>query len=198
MDCTALDVKAYLLGELDAAERERVEAHLAGCPHCREELERLRWTQAALLTLREEEIPRRLAFVSDPVLAPRWWQRWWASGPQLGFASAVVLALAIVAHGLLRPAPAPPAAPVADTAALEQRLSREFERRLEAAVREAVAEVEARQARRTEQALASLRQEFEFQRKADLLAVEENFNVLKKRMNVLQIHLAANLEGGPR
>ncbi len=197
MSCAPFDIKGYLLGERNESERKHTEAHVAVCPACREELERLRWTQAALLALREEEIPRRIAFVSDPVFPRRRWQWLLASGPRLGFASALVLALAIVAHGVLARAPAPPAAGV-DVAALEQRISAEVERRLETAVRNAVEEAEARQQARLRQVVAELRQELEFQRKADLLAVEENFHVLKKRMNVLQIHLASNLEGVAR
>lgn len=197
MSCAPFDVKAYLLGELEAGERAQTEAHLAVCPACREERERLRWTQMALLALREEEIPRRIAFVSDPVLERRWWQRLWASGPRLGFASALVLAMAIVAHGMLAPAPSVPAlAPM--TAALQERIAQDVERRVQAAIREAVAQAEARQAARFREAMAELRREAEFQRKADLLAVEENFHVLKKRMNVLQIYLAGNLEGVAR
>jgi len=197
MSCARFDLKGYLLGELEQPERAGIEAHLAACAACREELERLRLTQAALLTLREEEIPKRIAFVSDPVIRPPWWRAWLAPGPRWGFASALVLALAILAHGWLQPAPpAPP--PALDTAALEQRISAELERRLQAAVRNAAAEAEARHQARLREAVAALRQELDFQRKADLLTVEENFNVLKKRMNVLQIHLAANLEGVAR
>lgn len=196
MKCAAFDLKAYLLGEQGPAERTQLETHLASCAACREELERLRWTEAALLTLREEEIPRRIAFVAEP--APGW-RRWlWASGPRWGFASALVLALAITAHGLLSSPSAPPAPSAADAAALERRVSAEVERRLEPLIRQAMAEAEARHRRRLQEEVAAVRREMEFQRKADLLAVEENFNVLKKRMNVLQIHLAGNLEGGLR
>jgi len=196
MTCADFDLKGYLLGELGASERAPLEAHLASCPACREELERLRWTQAALLTLREEEIPRRIAFVAEP--APGW-RRWlWASGPRWGFASALVLALAIAAHGVLSSPPSAPTPAAVDAAALERRVSAEVERRLEPLIRQAMADAEARHRQRLQEAVSALRQEMEFQRKADLLAVEENFNVLKKRMNVLQIHLAGNLEGGVR
>lgn len=194
MNCAPDELKDYLLGELDEAGRARVRSHLAACAACREELERLRLTQAALLTLREEEIPRRIAFVSDPVLERRWWRRLWAPAPRWVFASALVLALAMVAHGWLRRPPTPVVATV-DAAAIEERLRAEFRRELEAAVREAVARAEAGQQERIRQAVAAAQREWEFQRKADLLAVEENFNVLKKRLNVLQIYLASNLEG---
>ncbi|MEA2418245.1 MAG: hypothetical protein QOE60_451, partial [Thermoleophilaceae bacterium] len=36
------EVGAYLLGALSDAERDSFEAHLASCPECRDELERLR------------------------------------------------------------------------------------------------------------------------------------------------------------
>ncbi len=196
MKCAAFDLKAYLLGEVGPAERTQLEGHLTSCAACREELERLRWTEAALLTLREEEIPRRIAFVAEPAPGRRRWL--WAWGPRWGFASALVLALAITAHGLLSSPSAPPAPAAADAAALERRVSAEVERRLEPLIRQAMAEAEARHRRRLQEEVAAVRREMEFQRKADLLAVEENFNVLKKRMNVLQIHLAGNLEGGLR
>ncbi|MCS7316016.1 MAG: zf-HC2 domain-containing protein [Bryobacterales bacterium] len=194
MNCAPDELKDYLLGELDEAGRARVRSHLAACASCREELERLKLTRAALLALREEEVPRRIAFVSDPVLERGWWRRLWAPSPRWAFTSALVVALAIVAHGWIQRRPAP-VAHTADAAAIEQRLRAEFRRELEAAVREAVARVEAAQQERVRKAVAEAQREWEFQRKADMLAVEENFNVLKKRMNVLQIYLASNLEG---
>ena len=195
MDCAPDLLKDYLVGELDEAGRARLRNHLAACPACREELERLRLTQAALLSLREEEIPRRIAFVSDPVFERGWWRRLWAPGPRWVFASALVLALAIVAHGRLQ-RPAAPVVDRVDTAVLEERLRAQLRQELESAVREALARVEAAQRERIRQAVAAAQREWEFRRKADLLTVEENLNVLKKRLNVLQIYLASNLEGG--
>ena len=74
MSCSNYDWKAYALGELDADGRREAEAHAAACSLCREELASTRLTLDALSTLREEEIPRRIAFVSDKVFEPRWWQ----------------------------------------------------------------------------------------------------------------------------
>ncbi len=98
MSCSSVDLKAYVLGELAAAERAPVAKHLEACQDCREELERLNVTRAALLSLAEEEAPQRIAFVSDKVFEPRWWQTIWHSGPVMGFASAGVLAVAILVH----------------------------------------------------------------------------------------------------
>jgi anti-sigma factor RsiW len=94
------DLHAYALGELTAPQRRQIEAHLSACAGCREELATLRLTLEVLPALREEEIPRRIAFVSDKVFEPRWWQTLW--NPT--FASACVLAAAILVHAFARPA----------------------------------------------------------------------------------------------
>jgi hypothetical protein len=66
--------------------------------------------------------------VSDKVFQPRWWERVWRSGPAMGFASAVVLAAAILAHGSsLKPG----AASSTVTAQVDQKqLQAEVDRRL--------------------------------------------------------------------
>jgi len=183
MNCPQYDLKDFLFGELAGAERGLVQAHLEECPQCREEFERLRMTQAALHSLRDEELPRRIAFVSDKVFEPRWWQVWWNSAPRLGFASALALALAIVAHGFSRPAPL---APVRDTAALEARIGAEVARRLEPAVKAAVAESETRQAQRAEALVAAAKKGVELQRQADRIATAEDVAIILKKLNVYQ------------
>ena len=101
MSCESYDWKAYALDELDRPARREAEAHAATCPSCREELATLRLTLDTLSTLREEEIPRRIAFVSDKVFEPRWWQR--IFNPN--FAAACVIAGAILVHAFARPGP---------------------------------------------------------------------------------------------
>ena len=88
------DWKAYALGEMDAKARREAEAHAATCVGCQEEMASLRVTLDAMATLRDEEMPRRIAFVSDKVFEPKWWQRWW--NPT--FASACVVAASILVH----------------------------------------------------------------------------------------------------
>jgi anti-sigma factor RsiW len=101
MSCSPFDLKDYFLKELPESEGRQVEAHIKACQPCRGELERLRFTQAALFSLRDEEIPQRIAFVSDKIFEPKPWTRWWkALAPNLSFAAAV-LAVAIA----LRPSP---------------------------------------------------------------------------------------------
>jgi anti-sigma factor RsiW len=101
MNCEKFDWKAYALGELAANERRELETHAAACEGCRVELAQVRLTVDTLSALREEEVPRRIAFVSDKVFEPRWWDVFLRPT----FAAALVLAAAIVMHGyLMRPA----------------------------------------------------------------------------------------------
>jgi anti-sigma factor RsiW len=92
------DWKAYVLRELDADDAHQAEAHLATCSICHEEVATLRLTLDTLSTLREEEMPRRIAFVSDKVFEPRWWQRVFSPT----FAAGVLVAVAILIHGFIR------------------------------------------------------------------------------------------------
>jgi anti-sigma factor RsiW len=135
-DCSKLDWKGYALGELDKTARAEAEAHAATCQNCREELAATRLTLDALSTLHDEEVPRRVAFVSDKVFEPRWWQRLW--NPT--FAAACVVAAAILVHGFMSVA-----RPSADPA--------EIQARVDKAVTTAVADEEKRQAQRFDEAL---------------------------------------------
>src|SRR5580704_5032915 len=131
MNCESYDWKAYALGELDRSARREAEAHADTCPACREELAALRLTLDAMSTLREEEIPRRIAFVSDQIFEPRWYTRAFRSLWTPNFAAACVVAGAILVHAFARPAGPDPAAVNAQ---------------IDAAVTRAVAVVEARHA----------------------------------------------------
>src|SRR5205823_3638203 len=117
MSCSPFDLRDYFLKELPEPDRREMEIHVKGCSACREELDRLGITGAALFSLREEEIPQRIAFVSDKIFEPspvsRWWAAFWGSAPRLGFASAAMLSAAILVFSIMRTAPAP--APRANT-----------------------------------------------------------------------------------
>lgn len=153
MSCSPFDLRDYFFGELPEDQRRQVELHGKNCAACREELERLAATQSALLSLRDEEIPQRIGFVSDRVYEPsaalRWWRAFWGSAPRLGFASAAMLSAAIIFSAAHRPAPA--ASPAADVAKIEA----DFSQRLDEAVERAVAETDARYEQRAAQALAA-------------------------------------------
>src|SRR5215472_8752133 len=112
MSCSPFDLRDYFLKEVNDPEKRQVELHVKGCAPCREELERLRLTETALFSLRDEEIPHRIAFVSDKIFEPSPWRRWisgfWGSAGRLGFASAAMLSAAIVFSSVNKaPAPAP-------------------------------------------------------------------------------------------
>jgi len=124
-NCQQCDWKAYALGELDLNARREAEAHAVTCAACREELATLRLTLDAMATLRDEEMPRRIAFVSDKVFEPKWYQRLWSPT----FAGASVLAVAILIHGFVWARPV-------DQAQIQAQVNQ--------AVTKAVAEVDAR------------------------------------------------------
>lgn len=94
MPDTPHDLRDYLFDELTAAERGEVEDYLSASAEARAELEQLRLTHAALLHLPEHEIPQRIAFVSDPVLEPSAWQRFWRD--MLGGAPRFAMGMAAV------------------------------------------------------------------------------------------------------
>lgn len=168
MSCSAVDLKAYFLGEASPAERVSVQNHLHSCDACREEWERLDSMRTALASLPDEEPPQRIAFVSDKVFEPHWWQTIWKSGPAMGFASAGVLAIAIFVHAYARPAAAP-----VNTAEVEQRIEQQVNARIGAAVTQAVAAAEQRQDQRIEQAVAKAEQRFDAQYRNELASAHQ-------------------------
>jgi anti-sigma factor RsiW len=163
MSCSPFDLKDYFLQELPSPQRVQVEAHVKNCLTCREELERLQLTGAALFSLRDEEIPQRIAFVSDQIFEPsplrRWLSGFWGSTPRLGFASAAMLSASIIFFAATRPAPAPERTAVATVAAVtptQPEVQRQVQQQIQQAVSKAVAEVEARQAGKNRQLVAYL------------------------------------------
>jgi anti-sigma factor RsiW len=127
MSCESYDWKGYALGELAAEDRRAAEAHAVSCEGCRAELAQVRLTVDTLSELRMEEVPRRIAFISDKVFEPRWWEVFLKPS----FAAALVVAAAIVMHGYMT-------RPGMDDAAIQARVDQ--------AVTKAVAAVEERNA----------------------------------------------------
>ena len=184
MSCSPFDLRDYHFKELTGNERRLTEVHVKTCANCREELDRLRGTEAALLMLPDEEIPQRIGFVSDPVFQPsalhRGWNALWGSAARLGFASAAMLSVALMVFAFTRPALQTAApAPAVDRVALEA----DFSRRMNEAVEKAVAASEGRQARQTQEILAAS----EKRQALDIQAMRVRFNeyieVEKKRQN---------------
>jgi anti-sigma factor RsiW len=164
MSCSPFDLKDYFLQELPSTERVQVEAHVNHCLTCREELDRLHLTGAALFSLRDEEIPQRIAFVSDQIFEPsplrRWLSGFWGSTARLGFASALLLSASIF-YSAIRPGPAVlPAVlrPVVVPMAAVTPTPQEVQQQIEQAVSKAVAAVEARQSEKNKQLVADFEQ----------------------------------------
>jgi Putative zinc-finger len=181
MSCSPFDVRDYFLQELAPPQRLQVEAHAETCAACREELERLGATEAALFCLRDEEIPQRIGFISDKIFEPsparRWLTAFWGSTARLGFASAVVLSVAL-SYSTWRRTSAPAAGPVtavhtAVTAQARTLTPEQIDQRIQEAVTKAVAEVEAREAEKNRLQLAELRQTAEEARTKWILASAE-------------------------
>jgi hypothetical protein len=196
MSCSPFDLRDYFYQELADPQRGQVEAHVKTCQPCREELDRLRLTEAALFALREEEIPQRIAFVSDPVFEPSPWRRalsaFWNSGARLGFASAAMLSAALVVFALHRPAPAPVVsvapAPVQTVAAASPGLTEaEVQARVDAAVAKAVAPLEARQKAQLEQVKGDL----EGRRQRLILAEQFVYNSKRDNASLISAGLMA-------
>jgi len=161
MSCSPFDLRDYYLKELTDPQQRQVESHVKDCSACREELERLRLTQAALFSLREEEIPQRIAFVSDPIFEPsgprRWWTALWGSPGRLGFASAAMLSAALLISAFAWSSGRGPAAGLS---------SAEIDRRIQ----QAVYASEARQTAKTTQLVHDLAQKADSEHQLRLVA----------------------------
>jgi len=188
MSCSPFDLRDYFLQELAVPQRRLVESHVKTCPACRAELDQLQITESALLTLREEEIPQRIAFVSDPVFEPsplrRFFSDFWGSAARLGFASAAMLSIALVVFALHRPAPA--SGPViAYQPAGVTRVATDTDIRpiVDAAVAKAIADAEQRHTLQVKQLVSEVEQA----RQSLKFAAEEYDNVQKRNKSAMVV-----------
>lgn len=184
------DVHAYVLGELNEAGRKAVEQQLGADPEAAAEAARLEMVTRALRSLPDEEPPRRIAFVSDKVFEPNWWQRFWNSAPKLGFTAAAMLSAAILSHAMLT-RPQPSVTPVAAGPS-----SAEIRAMVNSAVSEAKLQQRDESARLVAAALRDAERRFAKERDADRAAMEETLVVLRKQ--VARFYVASNDLGGSR
>jgi hypothetical protein len=173
--CPPYDLRDLLLEELTAPQQREVRLHLKTCAACNSELDALRSTHAALLTLRDEDIPQRIGFVSDKVFEPspvlRWFTGVWTSAARLGFVSAALLSIAILVHAT-RPAPQTPAAPTISQAEIDRRVQQavatqvaaQLQPKIDAAVAQAVAETEKSAQKRTTEVIAAAQRRLDMER----------------------------------
>lgn len=179
-------LRDYAFEELPAGERSAVEQHLAVCSECSMELDRLRMTTTALRTLPDQEVPQRIAFVSDRVFEPSWWQRFRNSGAQMGFASVCVLASAIVVSAWhFAGSKTTEVRTIVQTASVPQE-------QINAAVAKAVAQVREEDAR----VIQAAEQKRDAEYRAQMNAVSESFSVLQKRLNRSYTMMASSEAAG--
>lgn len=177
MSCSPYDLRDYLFEELTGAQRAEVRLHLKACAPCTSELQSLRLTHSALLTLRDEEIPQRIGFVSDKVFEPspvrRWVAGFWTSAARLGFVSAAMLSAAILVHAvhpaqdLHNPAQSPITQAQIDRQihdAIALQVKAQVDAQVTAAVAQAVAETEERAQKRTNALLAAADKRLDMER----------------------------------
>jgi anti-sigma factor RsiW len=173
-------LRDYAFDELPADERRAMDLHLATCSGCVLELDRLRLTSAALRTLPDREIPQRIAFVSDRVFEPSPFRRFWNFGGSLGhnilgFASACVLALALVVSAWHLSGHYVEACTVVQTASASPE-------QIEAAVARAVAQVRAEDAQMIQAAVQTAERKQDAEYRNQMVAIGENLMVLQKRL----------------
>jgi hypothetical protein len=184
--------------QLSQDERGAMEQHLAGCSGCVAELDQLRLTTTALRMMPDREIPQRIAFVSDRVFEPSVWRRFWNSGARLGFASACVLAAALVVSAwLYRPAQAPAViqaeAPVKGTSQTASVSSDQGSSdQISAAVARAVAQVRAEDAQMIRAAVQESGRKRDAEYRNQMIVIGENFDRLQKRLNLGYSTMASN------
>ncbi len=185
MNCSPFDLNDYFWNDLAESERRDVEIHVRSCRQCGTEIQRLKATQAALLTMADEEIPQRIGFVSDRVYEPSRARRMWAafrgSAAQLGFASAAMLSAALIVFALLRPVPVTQVISERNVAPVD------YSRQIQDAVGRAVADTEAREASRTNALLEAAEKRHDMEHKALMLAVQENLTLMQKRLNFMTV-----------
>jgi hypothetical protein len=145
--------------------------------------ERAAATVAALRSVPYEEPPRRIAFVSDKVFEPTWWQRLWAA-PKWGFASAAMLSGAILFHAVSRPATIVQTnAPAAVQQVSAPANPAQVDALVQAAVARASADLEKRYQTQTAQLVKAAEERLLIEHRQDMAAVEANSQMLVRKLN---------------
>ncbi len=204
MKCSPYDLRDYLFEELTASQQGEVRAHVQKCVLCGAELDVLRSTHAALLSVRDEEIPQRIGFVSDKVFEPsplrRWFSGFWNSAARLGFVSAGLLSAAILVHDL-RPAQNVhnSAQPAITQAEIDRRINdavaAQVKLQVAAAVTQAVAETEERAQKRTNTLLAAAQESLARERWNTMVQAEHSrITGLVKNSAMFKANLGSTVE----
>ncbi len=194
-----LDLRDYYFDALSPEEARRVRQHLQSCASCAAEIDQLRITALALRALPDEEMPRRITFVSDKVFEPsplaRWFQAFWLSGARIASLAALVLAAALVIHAY-RPAqvirvvtPAPANAALNSHAGFDRNA-------MQAAVDQAVAKAVTQAEIRYDLKLKQVMAENEKQRRDTMERVATVLDSMDRRNRVLTVASNSLMDAG--
>lgn len=179
-------MRDYFLGELQEPDRLQAARHIQGCANCTGELEQLQLMRTALFTLREEEPPQRIGFISDKVFEPspvkRWLAGFWLSGARVGFASAAMLSAALVFSATHKPEPKAVETKVVAAAVAQP----DVQSIVNQAVHRALAETEARQEKKTRELLAVAEERHRMQEQALNARLEVAFDSLQRKQSSLR------------
>ena len=110
------DLSAYIDGQLEPREQRALEAHLAECASCQDELEALRGVVALLHRVPQVRVPRSFALSEAPVRGT-WWSTGYTAPLRYATAAAALLLLAVAVGDLVTGQPTtivPEAAPAAE------------------------------------------------------------------------------------
>ena len=194
MNCAPSDLRDYFFDELSTAEARAMESHLAACAGCRMEFDRFNVTRVSMLELPQEEVPRRISFVSDKVFEPSWWQRFWQSGPKVGFASAAMIFAGFIVNALMVPAPVVRQQADVNYAVIDAKVKEEVARRLPAVVGQAVSEARQQDSARLAVAVAAVEKKYQGQRQEDMAAMQATLDVWQRKLSRMYL---ASYEVGP-
>lgn len=171
-------LRDYAFDELPTPERATMERHIAACESCDSELRAIQLTTATLRAIPDREVPQRIAFVSDKIFEPspvaRFFRGFFTSGAQLGFASACLLAGAIIFSAMHRP--------VEVRTIVATATNQDVSQQIDQAVKKAVAQIREEDSRLTQTALASAETRHREEHKALLVSMQETVDVMQKRM----------------
>ena len=171
-------LRDYAFDELPAPERATMERHIAACESCDAELRTIHLTTATLRAIPDREVPQRIAFVSDKIFEPspvaRFFRSFFTSGAQLGFASACLLAGAIVFSAMHRPSEV--------RTVIATSANQDVSQQINQAVKKAVAQIREEDFRLTQTALASAEVRHQSEHKALVISMQETVDVMQKRM----------------
>lgn len=182
------------LARTPEAELQAISEH----PERQEELNRLLQLREALLTLADEEPPRRTVLVAPAADRMPWWRSLLGFGtPGWGFAGAMALAAAILAHGwLMRPAspvlqvagnlagsgaPTATGAITLSEAQIEARVNAAVDQRLGSLLQQVRAELKTEHQREAQRLVAAAEERLQQQHDAEMFQMREAVTFIQKK-----------------